>query len=148
MDDFSSRIAPQILTAFPQWRTLAKEGRADDGSSYFVLRVDPPPESKAQHPLHIDTSNGEVTVGFDSYHSHYDQWTSDDGKTFGYDAAFDFVKKLLSEEVGVVSWWKDDTWLGSAQFKAGETPSPVFARAYTRACMRSWRGTYSRDVVV
>ena len=149
MDVFSAQVAAQIFAAFPEWRSKAGEEKAPDGTSYLVLRIAPPPESKADHPLHIDTSNHEVTVGFDSCHSHYDSWISDSGTSFGADAAIDFVKKLLAEEVVVISCWSGDKWRGSAQSEpTGNFKEHLFVHSSDTIRVKSWRGTYSREFVV
>jgi len=73
MDAFSLSSAEELFTAFPQWRSLARTEVAAGGSPYLVLEVTPPPTADVEHGLVIDTSNEELTVGFDCYHSHFDE---------------------------------------------------------------------------
>lgn len=150
MDTFSLASAEQLLSAFPEWRALARSEQAEDGSSYLVLEVEPPATADVQHGLVIDTSNQEITVGFDAYHSHFDDWVGD-GEHFGTLAALEFVKQVVGERVSVVSWWFNDQWRGSAQVEAGEAPqAPSWAGAgtFNRIRVRSWKGTFNADLSV
>lgn len=145
MDEFSAATAEEIFAAFPEWRTLARTERGEDGASFLVVEVRPPAEANVEHGLTIDTSNGEVTVGFDCYHSHFDQWVGD-GEHFGAQAALQFVKQILAERVSVVSWWLNEAWRGSAQMESGSSPEvPSWATDFNRVRVRSWRGTFNAD---
>jgi hypothetical protein len=100
-----------------------------------------------EHGLVIDTSNEEVTVGFDSYHSHFDDWGGD-GDKFGTQAAIEFIKQIVSERTAVVSWWQGEEWRGSAQLESGAKlaePSWAAQGQYDRVRIRSWLGTLNAD---
>ena len=121
--------------------------KATDGTEYLVIEVTPPPQAKVEHGLVIDTSNSEVTVGFDSYHSHFDDWVGD-GEQFGTKAAIEFIKQIIFERTAVVSWWQGTEWRGSAQLEAGAksaVPSWATEGQYDRVRIRSWRGTLNAD---
>ncbi len=146
--DASPSAAEELFTAFPQWRSLARHEKAEDGSSYLVVEVQAPPEANVKHGLYIDTSNDEVTVGFDCYHSHFDDWTGD-GEHFGTRAALEYIKQILSEKVGVISWWLNDEWRGSAQVEAGapsEKPKWATEGTFNRIRVRSWKGSLNADI--
>ncbi len=146
MNEFSLATAEEILAAFPEWRTLTRTEEADDGDTFLALEVVPPLEANVEHGLVIDTSNGEVTVGFDHYHSHFEQWVGD-GEHFGTQAALQFVKQILEERVAVVSWWHNEEWRGSSQFEVGSPPQePTWSTDYNRVRVRSWKGTFNADV--
>lgn len=59
-------VAEELFAAFPQWRSLARTDTAKDGSVYLVVEVAPPEKANVQHGLMINTSNEEITVGFDN----------------------------------------------------------------------------------
>lgn len=142
-------LAP-VLDAFPEWRSLVRKERTDDGSSVEVLEVQAPAGANVTHGLVIDTSNDEITVGFDVYHSHFDEWVGD-GTHFGTMAALEFVRQIVSERVAVMSWWNGEQWCGSTQVEAGqalELPSWAGAPTIDRIRVRSWRGTLNADVEV
>ena len=75
-----------VLDAFPEWRPLIREDRSDDGALFEVLDVQAPAEANVKHGLLIDTAGDEVTVSFDFYHCHFDEWAGD-GTHFGTMAA-------------------------------------------------------------
>jgi hypothetical protein len=145
MDEFSSATAEKVFAAFPEWRALARTEQAGDGSSFLVVEVAPPLEANVEHGLIIDTSNGEVTVGFDHYHSHFDQWVGD-GEHFGTEAALQFVQQILEEREAVVSWWNNEQWRGSSRLAVGSSPEvPTWLSNYNRVRVRSWKGTFNAD---
>lgn len=146
MDRFSQTTAEEIFASFPEWRALAREEQADDGSAFLVIEVAPPREANVEHGLIVDTANQEVTVGFDCYHSHYDQWVGD-GEHVGTEAALEFVKRIINERVAVVSWWQNELWRGSAQLEAGASPElPSWQTSFNRIRIRSWKGALNADV--
>lgn len=147
MDPFSVATANEIFAAFPEWQPLARQEQADDGSFFLVVEVAPPAEANVEHGLVIDTANREVTVGFDCYHSHFDQWVSD-GDHFGTQAALEFVKHIVNEQVAVVSWWQGEEWRGSSQLDAGASPEPPsWQTSFNRVRIRSWKGSLNADIV-
>lgn len=148
MDNFSLAAAEELFASFPHWRALARNEQAEDGTTYLVVEVPPPPEAHVEHGLVIDTSNGEITVGFDCYHAQFDRWTGD-SKYFGTQSALDFVERIMSERIAVASWWLNDRWRGSAQLEAGaspETPTWISPGTFNRIRVRSWKGALNADI--
>jgi hypothetical protein len=142
-------LAP-VLEAFPEWTSLVREEKGDDGSIYEVLEVSAPPSANVEHGLIVDTSNDEITVGFDVYHGHFDELVGD-GVHFGTMAALEFVRQIVSERVAVMSWWEGERWCGSSQLEPGRKPglpSWAGALAIDRIRVRSWRGTLNADIAV
>jgi hypothetical protein len=136
-----------LFAAFPEWRSLARSERADDGSTYVVIEVRAPPGANVEYGLIIDTSNQEVTVSFDFHHEHFDEWVGD-GDRFGTEAAVELIRRIVSERIAVVSWWHGDSWAGSSQIEAGanpEMPSWAAPEAYNRVRIRSWNGSFNVD---
>lgn len=76
---------------FPHWRSHARTERPDDCTEFLVVDVTPPSEANVEYGLTIDTAGGEVTVGFDYYHSRFDEWVGD-GDHFGTKAALEFIR--------------------------------------------------------
>jgi hypothetical protein len=144
MDRFSAQFAEELLAAFPEWRPFAREEQRDNGSSYFLLEIDPRVQASVDHGLRIHTDNEEVTVGFDFYHSHFDSSVGD-GENFGAAAAIEFARQIVSERIAVFSWWLDKSWKGSGQIEAGAQPTASFAMEYNRLRVRSWKGTFNAD---
>ena len=145
MDAHSLNSASELFALFPQWRTLARTEKAEDGTEFLIVDVAPPPEANVRHGLMIDTAGGEVTVSFDHYHCHFDDWVGD-GEHFGTAAALEFIRQIVNEEVAVASWWKGEEWRGSAQVAAGQKPEMHWAEDFDRIRVRSWKGTLNADL--
>jgi hypothetical protein len=138
----------ELFAEYPHWRALARTEIAEDGSSFAVVEVAPPAAANVEHGLVIDTAREEITVGFDCYHTHFDEWVGD-GQHFGTEAALEFIRQVVSERISVVSWWFNDQWRGSGQLEAGATPEPpswAGAESYNRIRVRSWNGTFNADI--
>jgi hypothetical protein len=137
-----------LLEVFPEWRAVASREVDEWGSEYVVVYVEAPPEADVQRGLRIDTADDEVTVAFDFYHEHFDDWAgqSGPGET---QSALQFVQQIVEERVAVVSWWRDDQWAGSSVTEAGVPPEPPESRTWTvppnRVRVRSWSGTFNLD---
>ncbi|MDH5828911.1 hypothetical protein QFW80_00030 [Luteimonas sp. M1R5S18] len=142
-----SEAAKELFVEFPEWTEFVSWEAADDGTRYLVIQVPAPPMADVEHGLHIDTSNNEVTVGFDFYHSHFDDFIGD-GEHFGTKAALEFIRQIVSERVAIVSWWSGETWKGSTQVEAGAAasiPSWSAASDIDRVRVRSWQGALNYD---
>jgi hypothetical protein len=142
-----------LLARFPEWLACCREEPGPEGESSLVIDVPAPPESGAAHGLCITTEDEEITVGFDSYHTHYDVLCPCDDPA--EPAALDFIEGLLSERIAVVSWWQGGRWLSSEQLHAGDPlrlPQWADVSGQVEAHVRSWRGTlnhlsHTRDSV-
>ena len=147
MDLHSLDAASKLFDMFPEWRSLARAGKAEDGSEFLVIDVVAPPQANVEYGLSVDTAGGEVTVGFDYYHAHFDQWVGD-GENIGTRAAVAFIRQIVSEEVAVASWWKGAEWKGSITVPAGALPEKSWTTDFDRIRVRSWRGTLNADLSV
>jgi hypothetical protein len=143
MDEFSTSAAEGIFASYPEWRAHARE-ETHDGETYLVVEVPTPSSANVEHGLRIETYNSEFTVSFDFYHSHFDTWNVREVGS-EHEAALPFVQAIISENVGVASWWRDTEWRGSTQFDRGERPQFQYAKDYNRLRLRSWRGSLNVD---
>lgn len=147
MDSQSQHAMSALFESFPDWRSLARTERAEDGTDFLVLEIAPPPGADVQHCLTVDTAGGEVTVSFDYYHAHFNE-SIGDGERFGTTAAVEFIRQIVNEKVAIVSWWKGDEWRASAESSAGSHPEMNWASDFDRIRIRSWRGTLNADIEV
>ena len=144
LDAFSRNFASALFAAYPEWRRSAEMFEALDASTHCLLvRIPAPAESRAAYPLLITTDNEDVTIGFDSYHSHF-EWPCADNEC-GNPLAF--IADLLCERLKVVSFWQDDKWCGSQTLAAGEElgRARYVSGAANRVEVRSWHGRFSAD---
>ena len=140
LDEFDRKVAQAVGSAFPDWMSLAVVEEAN-GEHAFALTVQPPSHNIA-HPLRIDTWGGEVTVWFEYYHMHFDEFC--DGTDHD---AISLTKKFVSGAYAVVSYWRDDQWCGSTLLEEGSIPTNNEEYPYAnRIRVRSWTGTLDDDI--
>ena len=133
-----------MLAEFPEWRAHSREEEYN-GECYFVVELAAPLLSDLADPLRIDTHNDEVTVSLDYYHSHFDYF----GEGEAHEDALHFIRDVLEERTGIVSWWAGEKWRGSSVLRAGEMLEPAEHMAgSTRVRVRSWHGRLNRDIDV
>jgi hypothetical protein len=138
--------AEALFEAFPEWRSLAKREVDGWGSEYVLVEVTPPSGANVDEGLWIDTSNDEITVGFDSFHNHFDDWTGE-SSPFGTGSALEFVQQIVAERVAIMTCWHDDRCVGGEVMNAGETiEPPTSTDTYDRIRVRSWNGTWNLDL--
>jgi hypothetical protein len=63
VDAHSLNAASELFALFPQWRSLARTEKAEDGTEFLIVDVTPPIEANVEYGLTIDTAGGEITVG-------------------------------------------------------------------------------------
>jgi hypothetical protein len=147
LNEYSRRFAAVLFAAHPEWRELASVDTAegvDEGS--LVVEVAPPTPRDIKGPLHVSTDGEEITVGFDIYHSHFNRY-ADVEEAVAFAEALAFIADLLAERVAVISWWDGDEWRGSSSIATGtDAGTPSWASNAKTARIRSWRGTYDRDI--
>jgi hypothetical protein len=143
LNTFSAEFARALFSKRPAWIEFARVDSTNSSKNILVVEVPPPTESRADHPLIIDTERDEITIGFDSYHSHFD-WPSFDEECGN---PLKFIEDIVCERVVVVSYWKDDKWCGSQTITAEKklTPPDYISTDANRMKVRSWRGHFSAD---
>lgn len=139
MDEFSENIAKKFQSQFPQWIEYCGEVN-NEGTLIFEAKI-PSPGGGAF--LELETFNEEVTIYFDSYHAHFDNF----GESEAYDDALVFFQKIVANEYAVVSYWRDSQWSGSQLVPISELPTGNEEYPYAnliRIC--SWFGNYDNEI--
>lgn len=140
LDPFDRAIAHAVGEAFPEWIPFATIQEAD-GERAFVLEIKAP-SRKVGYPLRIDTYGGEITVSFEHYHAHFDEFRDGTGND-----AFTLVTNIISGDHAVVSYWRDDLWCGSIVLEQGRIPVDNEEYPYAnRIKVRSWSGALDEDI--
>jgi hypothetical protein len=144
-DDQCDRLEPpfdgfarMLFAAYPDWRAHAKLEEDDDGKSHLWVEVAPLAEADLNGPLWITTDGGEVTVGIDYSHAHFD-WPPDE-----YSDALEHIDDLLNERLVTYGKFKGE-WLQSGGVQSHEEPLRVPDLEVSKLRVRSWRGTHNRD---
>lgn len=145
LDEFSGDVAQALFAAHPEWVSCARVELAEDGETLdLVVEVPSPFPQEGSPKLIVYTEDSEVTVSYDSYHSHFN-WPPDDPDiTLN---PLTFIAAILNEEVAAVSGWNDGKWAGSWLHIKGEpiaTPEKMSVMKTIR--VRSWLGTLNQDL--
>jgi len=157
LDDYSQRFADVLFKAFPSWREFASIETTQETSQEGFLLVKVPTPIKGLSPsgliptgedcLRID-SDGEITIGFDYYHTHFDKFSGSALEEEEFKQAVEFLNSLINEEIYVAIIMEGEKWRGSTSAKVGEEldlswltkRDGLSAQVY----VRSWKGTYNR----
>jgi hypothetical protein len=135
MSPLSARTSAEILADFPECQVASRLERYEGSDEYFVVEIPPPNPNSLQ--LRVSTWDDEVTTDFDYYHAHFARWRPEPGDN-RYLAGLLFVKEVMSERLGAVSWWQDNHCKMCAAYEAGAPLTPRFDIAFTGVRVRSW----------
>jgi hypothetical protein len=137
--------ASPLIAVYPEWKQLVQTELDSGGHPYVVVEFEPPPTADVEGTFLVTTVGDEVSVHFDAFHSHFDDWSGE------VESALTFIQELVSEQIAIVSWWDGDEWRGSSYIQAGaklELPTWSGAQTITRIRVRSWKGSLNADVDV
>jgi len=80
------------------------------------------------------------------YHTHFNRY-ADDEEAEAFAEALAFIADLLAERIAIISWWNGEEWCGSSSVTTGpDAGTPSWAQNAKTARIRSWKGTYDRDI--
>lgn len=147
LSEYSRRFAAVLFAVHPEWREFASlhtTDCVDEGS--LLVEIFPAQPRDIKGPLLISTDGDEITIGFDIYHSHFNRY-ADDEEAEAFAEALAFIADILAERIAIISWWDGDEWRGSSSITTGaDVGTPSWARNAKTARIRSWRGTYDKDI--
>ena len=121
-----------MFREFPEFEPHA---RAVDG--VLVLRFDPG-AVREEASFHLDTDNGEITVGLGMYHEHF-EWPVHAADEEWSDPIW-FIRALLREEKFVVVKQRSGKWSGSTTIGASEPLASIEIAEDETARVISWTG--------
>jgi hypothetical protein len=156
LDNYSQHFADVLFAAFPDWKQFASVQKANDADEAGFLAVKVPAPTKGlittdiilKHGdfLTVDT-DGEVIVGFDYHHAHFDNFDFQTEEQ-NFANAVDFIKSVVNEEVCFIAVFGGNSFCGSSSDSSGEKPDLSGWDWLDKSCrdvyVRSWRGTYNR----
>ena len=134
LSKFSQGVAVELFNAFPEMKEFESVTENDGEVALYVEVI--PPTGDAENPLRISTLRGEITVSFDAYHAHFEDFRNAEG-----DDAYSMLQRIISDQFAVVSYWRDEQWCGSTLLGKAEFPSDNAEYPYAnRVEFKSWRG--------
>jgi hypothetical protein len=137
LTDFSQRFADHLFVCFPE---LAKYARADEGA----LVVEVPSPASTKRGLVIATDDNEISLGFDNWHAHVGDETTDESQKF--ELATQLVHDFFHERVMVAVKFKDQQFLNAKLLRAEEQlDAEPPAAPGEQLFVRSFRGTHDAN---
>ncbi len=160
LNGYSQRFADVLFQTFPKWKeyvSVQSENDSDE-EGYLLVKVPAPVKSLIPSSLLPDykdflsiDSDGEITVAFDYYHTHFDTF-SDTNETEEFNQAVEFIQSIVEEKICPVVVLNGNEWCGSTSVDAGEKPELSHWQNLSASCqdvyVRSWRGTFNRKYTV
>jgi len=148
LEPFSRQMAGDLLSVFPSWRSHFSI-IANAGENYFNVRLPSLAGSKGG-PLEVSSLyNDEVTVFYASTHRHFFSVLGNAEEASG---AVEFIRKILDEQLAVVSYICTgnstirDGFFSSVAVPADQIPRANYEYYYaTSMRVRSWKGTFDVD---
>lgn len=146
LDSYSQLFAERLFAAFPEWCAFAST-RVQGESNEGFLEVKVPAPVAGPTPvgeddfLWIDT-DGEITVGFDAFHTHFDSF-ADSSQDEEFARAIEFVRDLVEEKICVVFVRRGDEWRGSTTCEPGQEPDLSSFSHFDTLHIRSWKGSHN-----
>ena len=140
LDDYSRAALDALLADHPEWTDLVRYAAGG-----FEIEVQAP--SVAAPTLEIWSEPEELSVAFDRWHTHFDDWDGPSLLGLRWDART-LVAKILAEEVAVAVQINGDhwggSWLVSDPAKAPELDEPLAGNqiVYTRSWAGRWDAEY------
>lgn len=141
LDDLSRSFGEALFARYPEWQSHARRVPwPEDGSAFLEIILRPPPGSGHAEPLWIHT-DGEITVGFAGWHSHW-PWPFDPEDIWAN--PLDVITGILRETTRVDRVCDGERTVFTSHRPAGsEEVSAPAGRVWTVETV-SWKGTHNR----
>lgn len=156
LDDYSKRFAEMLFGTFPEWKQFASVKLINETykSGFLVVEVPALTKGLITNDMILKNgdylwiySDGEITVGFDYHHTHFDNFDfQTEAQNFA--DAVSFIQQIIDEKICCVAVFNKKSFCGSTSVVAGEKPDLSDWSWLDKSCqdvyVRSWRGTYNR----
>lgn len=146
LNEYSKSFAKKLFEKYPElegFAHVAESEWADPGTlEVVVLGPD------VNHgDLKISCDGGEITIDFEGeWHGHYAaEWAGDDREE-GFEKALEFLERFMNEDLVILSRYKYGKWLEAAMGAPENRPSHKELAEGERVLIRSWKGTYDREI--
>lgn len=141
LTEFSAEVKAQFNELFTSLLNLEHK-IIENEENAFCIEIQAP-SLKAERPLIIDTYNEEITVAFDAYHAHFEEFINESC----CNNAFEFISNIIGGQFAVVSYWREEQWCGSMLLKEESLPKNNENYPYAdRIKIRSWFGNWDQDL--
>ena len=148
LNDHSRQFAVRLFRQWPEWHRLSRFDPYEEFEKEALLVEVPRPTDGSSHGLFITTSEWEISIGYgESFHTRFGT-NGDEGSTSFYDDAMAFLEGFVAEKIVVAVAFEGGEWLGSWRIDLEcESLDDVTPGPGETVHIRSWRGTWDRDLV-
>jgi hypothetical protein len=140
MGELSKASDRALFSRYPEWRRYLSVLRDEEtGADYLQVEV---PQEGTDRFLYLSTANGEITMGFDYWHTHV-------GPFLGLNIeesvaqAMTTIESFMNEETVVTVCRRDGVWIRSGldHLAAPSEPMPNSTTEFF-----SWRRTHDKAI--
>jgi len=138
-DELTRRFTEALFDEFPDWRRFANPVTENSGNIAIEIKV---PQDSTKRFLYLATTDGEITIGFDQWHTHV-------GPFLGISleesvaTALNMIEDFLREETVVLILERNGVRIESGlHYRAA--PSSRVPDATTKVF--SWKRTYDETI--
>lgn len=146
LDESTASVARAIFRKWPEWREFAV---MDGEPARLRLHVPNPPGSRLDSPLSIWADGDEVTVGMDTYHTHFPWPCEPDELAVELTDPIGFIQLLIEEQRAVLTHLRGDIFSMSSILNLADYQAGRFRERSSSSVdgyrVRSWRGTLDLD---
>jgi hypothetical protein len=147
LNDHSRGFAHRLFREFPDWIRYARFDPYEDFEKEALLVEVPRPTDGSGNGLFITTSEWEVAVGFgENFHTRFGADDDTEGANF-LDEAMAFIRDFVAERIAVATAHQGHEWLGAWKIDPNAEDYDLPEREEgVVVTIRSWRGTYDREI--
>jgi hypothetical protein len=147
LNDHSRQFAYRLFRVWPDWHRLSRYDPHEDFEKEALLVEVPHPVNGSDNGLYITTSEWEISVGFgESFHTRFGA-AGEESKDNFHDTAMEFLEGFVAERIVLAVASQNKEWLGAWKIDlTHESLDDVSAEPGEVVRIRSWRGTYDREV--
>lgn len=146
LDDYSAAFAAELFRVFPWMKDHVRRVRLGQArTTSLEVEYSPCPDREGCL-FWISTAGGEVTVGFGTFHTHFDwpRFESDEH----WEDPLTFIDDLIEERLLVEDRSEVGQWSGSGVLRFNEEPDLSGAPKNCIVTIRSWTGQHDRTIAV
>jgi hypothetical protein len=131
LSQLSRVFCDQLFAAYPEWRPYCRPWTDDPGA--VVIEVPSPVPGRS---LFCDTIDGEVTIGYDHWHTHFGSYP-DLSAEEAVAEALEWIRNILDEKTLIQVDYREGTWEGSSSIEPG---SDIALSPGVKTQILSWTG--------
>ena len=149
-EHYSAQFAKRLFKRYPTWREYAgytTEGKPEEHIDYLSVRV-PTPNPNLPDPFVVSTNSlHEVTLSwFGGWHIHIFKSKAETDEDY-FSRVLSEIDRIISEQVVVATCYRGQEISSGSAFPAkSDIPSSLLPKPDQRLVIRSWRGTYDREI--